>query len=36
MNSKLMKNFHVPSLKLDEFTNKKGKLRGHWEALAEK
>ncbi len=36
MNFGLLKNFHMLSLKLDEFANKKGKLLGHWEALAEK
>ena len=36
MNFRLLKNFHMLSLKLDESVNKKGKLLGHWEALAEK
>jgi hypothetical protein len=36
MNFRLLKNFHMLSLKPDEFVNKKGKLLGHWEVLAEK
>ena len=36
MNFRLLKNFHMLSLKLDEYVNNKGKLLGHWDALAEK